>query len=425
MTLLQRLQAEGIQRKGSPERGFRYVTALGKPVTAAERARIEALVLPPAWTDVRIHPSPRAHLQAIGKDKAGRWQYRYHRSFRERQEARKYDRLVHFAEALPKMRKTVQAHLRRPGLGREKVMAGILTILANCFIRPGSQAYADEHGSYGLATLRPKHVKVTGDTVHFDFPGKSGQQQAQSLRDRRVANLVRKLLQVPGRDLFKFIDEEGKVVDVRRRHINAYIKELMGERFSAKDFRTWAGTLVAASALARSAEELSAQKAGQEAEAVARSIGAPPADREAMKKRAAREARERKRMVTAAVKEAAALLGNTPTVCRASYIYPSVLSAFDRGVVVQKYFLNVDELAQHRTFNLHPSEKALLALLKTAPRGAIVASARARGRTTAAQQKARNARDASRTRSAAGSMKRKTQRAQHRRTGRGATRRSI
>ncbi len=358
MTLLERLQAEGIRRKGTPARGFRYLTADGKPVSKADRARIDALVLPPAWTDVYVHPSPRAHLQAVGKDKAGRWQYRYHPSFRERQEARKYDRLVLFAEALPKMRRTVQAHLRQQGLGREKVMAGILTILSQCFIRPGSQVYADEHGSYGLATLRPKHVEVVGDTVRFSFPGKSRQLQEQSLKDRRIANLVRKLLQVPGRDLFKFIDAEGNVVDVRRRHINQYIKEVMGERFSAKDFRTWAGTLVAASALARSAD-------------------------------ASNSARERKKVVTRAVKEAAALLGNTPTVCRASYIYPSVLSSFDRGVVVEKYFRSIDELTGHRSPALHASEKALLTLLKSGPKKALAASARPR-RTSRTEAPSRN-----------------------------------
>jgi DNA topoisomerase-1 len=336
VTLLEQLQARGIRRRGTPRTGFRYVSADGRPLKPRALARVKALKIPPAWTDVYIHPSPRAHLQAVGKDRAGRWQYRYHPAFRQRQEARKYDRLVDFAQALPAMRRTVDAHLRDKGLGRERVMAGILKILSTCFIRPGSQVYADENGSFGLATLRPRHVSVKGDTVHFDFRGKSGTPQHRSMTDRRVARLVRELLAVPGKEVFKFIDDDGRVVDVRRRDINAYIKEVMGEHFTAKDFRTWAGTLVAACALARAA-------------------AAPEP---------APTAAARRRKVASAVKEAAALLGNTPAICRASYVYPSVLSSFERGRVVDRYFDRVEELVTYRGPGLHPSEKALLALLR-------------------------------------------------------------
>ncbi len=364
MTLLERIQQDGLRRKGTPKSGFRYLTADGKAVTREQRERVEALKLPPAWTDVFIHPNPNAHLQAVGKDKAGRWQYRYHARFRQRQEAKKFDRLIGFAESLPAMRARVERDLRRRDLGRERVLAGILQILSTCFIRPGSQVYADENGSYGLATLRPRHVKVKGDCVHFSFPGKSGKQQERTLRDRRVANLVRQLLKVPGKEVFKYLDEDGRPIDVRRRDINVYIKEVMGERFTAKDFRTWAGTLVAACALARAGAEWEAHP--QTAAAVA----------------AKAQARARKKQVVAAVKEAAELLGNTPAICRASYIYPSVLSSFDRGVVVQRHFQSVEELVTHRRPGLHPSERALLRLLKA--QGRPRASASARGRTKAA-----------------------------------------
>src|SRR4051812_4830809 len=281
MTQLDRLQRRGYRRLGTPRSGFRYARADGRPLPAEERERVLALHLPPAWTDVFIAPSPGARLQAVGRDAAGRWQYRYHPAFLRRQQERKYERLLAFARALPAMRRRVAADLRRPGLPRDKVMACVLRTLSMCFMRPGSAAYADENGSIGLATLRPKHVKVRGDTVVFDFPGKSRQRQHRELTDRQVARTVRELLRVRGKELFKWIADDGAVVDVRRRSINEYIKEVMGEHFSAKDFRTWVGTLICACALARAGTE----------------DGETP--------------RARRRKVAEAVKETAAQLGNT------------------------------------------------------------------------------------------------------------------
>ncbi|ATB47889.1 DNA topoisomerase IB [Corallococcus macrosporus] len=342
-TQLERLQRAGIRRRGSPKRGFRYVQPDGRAVSPGERERIDALRLPPAWTDVAIAPSPTARLQAVGRDAAGRWQYRYHASHTRRRDEEKFRRIVSFARALPRMRRRVNADLRKQGLGRDKVMAGILRILGTCFIRPGSQQYAEENGSFGIATLRRRHVRVAGDTVHFDFPGKSGKQQRRQLRDRRVATLVRRLLKVPGRDVFKFVLDDGFVVDVRRRHINEYIQEVMGDQFSAKDFRTWAGTLICACALARARER-------------AKAPGGP-----------VKQTVLKKTMV-AAVKEAAEHLGNTPAVARSSYIYPSVLAMFERGQVVDTWFDSVDELAETRSGSLHCSEKALLDMLDTSRR---------------------------------------------------------
>jgi DNA topoisomerase-1 len=339
MSHIERLQQDGIRRLGSPKSGFRYKRADGKPVSARERERIEALKLPPAWKDVLISASATSRLQAMGKDGAGRWQYRYHDSFVKRREAEKYQRIVDFARALPKLRRRVAADLRKPGLGRDKVMACLLRILGTCFIRPGSQQYADENQSFGLATLRARHVKVKGDTVIFDFPGKSGKQQHRELKDRQVAHVVRECLKLPGRDVFKFVLDDGFIVDVRRRHINEYIQEVMGSRYSAKDFRTWGGTLICACALARAKERVrhEAAKDGRKVE---------------------------KKTMVAAVKEVSEHLGNTPAVARDSYIYPSVLAMFEKGRVVERYFESVDELVQHEKPALHGAEKALLEMLE-------------------------------------------------------------
>jgi DNA topoisomerase I len=338
MTHIERLRENGIRRLGSPKSGFRYKLANGKPLPAKERERIDALKIPPAWTDVLISPSATSKLQALGKDGAGRWQYRYHESFTKQREAEKYQRIVAFARALPKLRRRVAADLRKPGLGRDKVMACLLRILGSCFIRAGSQQYADENQSFGLATLRAKHVKVKGDTVIFDFPGKSGKQQHRELKDRQVARIVRECLKLPGRDVFKFQLDDGFVVDVRRRHINEYIQEVMGAQYSAKDFRTWGGTLICACALARAKERV----------------------KEAAEKEGPKAA---KKTMVAAVKEVAEHLGNTPAVARDSYIYPSVLAMFEKGRVVERYFDSVEELARHEKPSLHGSEKALLEML--------------------------------------------------------------
>jgi DNA topoisomerase I len=258
----------------------------------------------------------------------------YHENHVRRREARKFQRLVKFAEALPKLRATVASHIRQPGLEREPVMGSILRILSTCFLRPGSQVYASENGSYGLATLRPKHVKVKGDVVEFDFKGKSGVQQQRQLKDRHVSRIVRRLLQHPSREVFKYRNGNGEFVDVTGRHINDYIRESMGEHFSAKDFRTWAGTLVCACALAKMGTEIDEKGAA------------------------------RKRKVVQAIKETADILGNTPAVCRGSYICPEIIDSFERGKIINKYFNSLDELMRYRGKKLHAAEKSLLAFMK-------------------------------------------------------------
>jgi DNA topoisomerase-1 len=334
MTKLERLQRTGIKRIGSPARGFRYKTAEGKNANSAGRKRIAELKIPPAWTDVWINPSPSGTVQVIGKDAAGRLQYLYHDNHVKRQETKKFKRMVKFGEALPKMRRTVLSHLRQNTLGKERVLASILRILSTCFLRPGSHVYASENGSFGLATLRPKHVKVKGDVIELDFPGKSKVQQYRQIKDRQVAKVVRALLKHPSREVFKYQNGDGEFVNVTRSHINAYIREVMGESFSAKDFRTWAGTLICACALARAGAEAADGKTA------------------------------RKRRVVEAIKEAAEVLGNTPAVCRSSYICPEILSSFESGKIIDGYFGGADAITAYRGKTLHTAEKSLLKFMK-------------------------------------------------------------
>jgi DNA topoisomerase-1 len=334
MTHIERLQQRGIRRIRKGKRGFIYQTANGGKVRAADAARIKALRIPPAWTDVAINPAPGGRLQAIGQDAAGRWQYIYHSDHVKSQERKKFDRLVHFGRSTPAMRRAVAKHLRQSGLPRGRVMACILKILALSFLRPGSEIYANEHGSYGITTLQSKHVTVKSDRLVFDFSGKSGVQQHHELRNRQVASVVKELLKLPGRRVFQYEGDDGKPVKVTPRHINAYIKEVMGERFTAKDFRTWAGTLICASALAR-------------ANINGDSVLSP------------------KQKVRLALVETAKALGNTPAVCRGSYVCPSILNRFERGQVVRRHLETVDELMARRGTSLHPAERALLQFLKS------------------------------------------------------------
>jgi len=336
MTNLERLQTTGIRRLGRPRRGFRYQSLDGGRVTKSDLERINLLRIPPAWTDVAINSAASGRLQAVGQDAAGRWQYLYHANHTRLQDAKKFRRLIKFAEALPAMRAATAKHLQQPGLTREKVLSSVLRVLSSCFMRPGSEVYASENGSFGIATLRKKHVQVRRDTVGFDFPGKSGVRQQRELKDRRVAKVVRSLLKKPGWRVFQFENENGALVDVTSRHINQYIKEIMGERFSAKDFRTWAGTLVCACALAR--------------------VGTDEEDTPTA----------RKSKIVAAIKETSEALGNTPAVCRGSYICPAILDSFERGKVVDKCVMTLDAYLRFRGKGLHSAEKALVRFLKQA-----------------------------------------------------------
>ena len=285
--------------------GFSYRDADGKPVRdEATLERIRALVLPPAWTDVWICASPRGHIQATGRDARGRKQYRYHHLWNQAQAGEKFERLIAFGRLLPKLRAQVERDLRRRGLPREKVLAAVVALMELTLIRIGNTEYAKTNKSFGLTTLRDRHAEITASGAVFEFRGKSGKVHRTGFRDRRLARIVKACQDVPGQRLFQYLDESGERRAVESSDVNAYIREAMGEGFSAKDIRTWAGTLYAARGL----------------------VELPPA----------KDAAEAKRRVVVTVKAAAALLGNTAAVCRSSYIHPLVLEAYERGALPLK-----------------------------------------------------------------------------------------
>ena len=288
----------GITRR-KRGKGFSYHHPDGSAVEPEEKARIEALVIPPAWTDVWICPLPDGHIQATGRDARGRKQYRYHDRWREVRDANKYERLSEFAEGLPKLRARLDEHLALRGLPQEKVLAAVVKLLDETLIRVGNDAYAEENESYGLTTIEGDHVDVEGATINFEFKGKSGVEHALSLRDRRLASIVQACQELPGEDLFGYLDAEGKAVDVTSTMVNDYLRELTGANVTAKHFRTWGGTVVAAELLAP--------------------LPVPETKAEA------------KSNVLAAVDEAAAKLGNTRTVCRNCYVHPRVPTAYEEG----------------------------------------------------------------------------------------------
>jgi DNA topoisomerase-1 len=285
--------------------GFSYRDAEGRPVTDAQTLeRIRALVIPPAWTDVWICPSARGHIQCTGRDQKGRKQYRYHPDWRQDRDAIKYDRVIAFGRALPRLRKRVEADLARRGLPREKVLAAVIAVMEITLIRVGNEEYARTNRSFGLTTLRDRHAKISTGGAVFEFRGKSGKVHQTGFRDRRLARIVKACQDIPGQRLFQYVGEDGQRRGVESADVNAYIREVLGDDFSAKDFRTWAGTLSAARGL----------------------VMHPPAA----------TAAEAKRNVVACVKAVAGLLGNTAAVCKGSYIHPLVLESYERGVLPLK-----------------------------------------------------------------------------------------
>ena len=289
----------GIRRTAAGD-GFHYHDPKGRPVTDEKALdRIRALAIPPAWTDVWICPRATGHIQATGRDVKGRKQYRYHPDWSAHAAETKFERLPEFARALPKLRRRVEADLNRRGPSREKVLATAVRLLELTLIRVGNAQYAKQNRSYGLTTLHKRHLEVDGAALTFAFKGKSGVEHEVRVRDRRLATVVRGLRELPGQQLFKYRDADGALCAVTSDDVNAYIREAMGDQFSAKDFRTWAGTVSAARAL-------------REME--------PPAS-----------PTEAKRRITVCVKAVAGLLGNTPTVCRSSYVHPRVFELFEAG----------------------------------------------------------------------------------------------
>jgi DNA topoisomerase I len=291
--------APGIARK--PWRsGFRYLDPEGRPVRdAATLARIRALAVPPAWREVWICPLADGHLQASGRDARRRKQYRYHARWREIRDETKYGRMAQFARALPRIRARVRQDLALPGLPREKILATVVHLLETTRIRVGNEEYARDNASYGLTTLRARQVRVNGATIRFRFRGKSGVEHEIALSDRRMAGIVRRIQDLPGYELFQYLDEDGTRRVVESSDVNAYIREAAGDDFTSKDFRTWAGTVLAARALLACAP--------------VQSIG------------------EGRRNVAAAIEEVARHLGNTKAVCRKCYVHPAVLEGYLEG----------------------------------------------------------------------------------------------
>ncbi len=276
---------------------FEYLDTAGKRIRDEQcLVRIKRLAIPPAWTDVWICPSPNGHIQATGRDARRRKQYRYHDRWREIRDEDKFGRLAAFAQALPKIRRQIAKDMKLPGLSRQKVLATVVRLLERTFIRVGNEEYARENKSFGLTTMKNRHVKVRGPNVRFRFRGKSGRQHEVDVTDRRIAKIIAKCQELPGQDLFQFVSDKGDVQDVTSQDVNGYLREITGEDFTAKDFRTWAGTLLAV--LALNAQEPFETK------------------------------KQAKANVKAAVCAVAELLGNTPAICRKCYVHPAVFEAY-------------------------------------------------------------------------------------------------
>lgn len=315
----------GIRRE---KRGssFAYIGPDGRPITDEdELRRIKSLAVPPAYTDVWICPVANGHLQATGRDARGRKQYRYHKRFREIRDETKYERMLAFADRLPAIRRRIETDLALPGLPREKVLAAVVQLLESTAIRIGNDEYAKENNSYGLTTMQNRHATVDGSSIRFSFRGKSGVRHAIDLRDRRLARIVRRCQDLPGQQLFEYVDDDGCAHAVGSSEVNEYIREISSEDFSAKDFRTWLGTVTCATLLC----------AGEAAETQT----------------------ERKTRAGEVIKDVAKRLGNTPAVCRKCYVHPDVLDAYMEGR------LQLQREARH-TEGLLPEELFVLALLR-------------------------------------------------------------
>ena len=312
---------------------FEYLDSEGKPIRDEQRLlRIKRLAIPPAWTDVWICPSPNGHIQATGRDARRRKQYRYHDRWRELRDENKYDRMVVFGNALLKIRRRVNKDLALPGLPRNKVLATIVQLLERTFIRIGNEEYARDNKSFGLTTMKNRHVDVKGSKLRFRFRGKSGREHEVDVTDRRTARLVSKLQDLPGQDLFQYLDDDGEVRDVKSQDVNDYLREITGEDFTAKDFRTWAGTVLAAIAL--------------------NAVGTFETKKQA------------KANIKQAIGAVAKILGNTPAICRKCYIHPAVLETYLDGKTIEGLKKKTEE-ALEETVDLREGEAAILKWLQT------------------------------------------------------------
>jgi DNA topoisomerase I len=321
----------GIRRKRVGKH-FSYIDIQGKPIhDADELQRIRSLGIPPAWKKVWICPDPQGHLQATGRDAKGRKQYRYHVSWREVRDSTKYDHMIAFGEMLPSMRERIHHDLSLPGLPREKVLATVVRLLDTTMIRIGNEEYSKENHSFGLTTLHNQHVDIAGSKIHFHFRGKSGKEHMIDIRDKQLAKIVKRCQDLPGYELFEYIDEQGIVRTLDSSDVNEYLREISGQNFTAKDFRTWGGTVIAA----RSLQELGSAETQTQS----------------------------KKNIVQAIKNAAEHLGNTPAICRNCYVHPGIIDAYMEGSLGE--FLAQQEQSSSRKaqHELHAGETSVLAFL--------------------------------------------------------------
>jgi DNA topoisomerase-1 len=296
----------GIRRVPSGE-GFRYIDADDKPVNDTETlARIKSLVIPPAWSSVWISPRADGHIQAVGWDAKGRKQYRYHPEYRAVRDLIKFDRMQAFGKALARIRQIANRDLARPGMPKRKVLAAVVKLLETTYIRIGNEEYAEENGSFGLTTLRNQHCQILGGVLKFKFRGKSGQHHEITLEDQRLARIIRKCKDIPGSSLFEYLDEDGQPQTLESGDVNIYLREISGGDFTAKDFRTWGGTCLAANYLL---QELAQQESDDSTAKAAKSA------------------------LVDVVKNVACKLGNKPATCRKYYIHPAILESFTAGTL--------------------------------------------------------------------------------------------
>jgi DNA topoisomerase-1 len=322
----------GIRRK-KVGKGFYYISSQGAKVEdQKELSRIRKLAVPPAWTDVWICANPNGHIQATGRDARGRKQYRYHAAFREVRESTKYEHMVELAKSLPAIRRKLAEHMALKGIPREKVLATIVHLLETTLIRVGNDSYAKENKSYGLTTLKNNHVAVNGAQLKFHFKGKSGKTWRLQVTNRRVAKVVRACQDLPGQELFQYMEDGGVLRDVTSADVNAYLKEITQRDITAKDFRTWHGTVLAALAL-------------QEVQTFD--------SKAAFKKN-----------VKAAIERVASRLGNTATICRKCYVHPEILQAYAEGELMLQVKAGIEDELRNDPPKLTPEEAAVLALLE-------------------------------------------------------------
>ncbi len=325
-------QMPGIRRERSGS-GFRYRYPTGELVhDEAVWQRIKSLVIPPAWKDVWICPDPYGHLQATGRDQRGRKQSRYHPHWRQTRDETKYARMIQFARALPQIRKRVNRDLALPGLPRNKVLATVVRLLEVSLIRVGNDEYARENASFGLTTMRNRHVAVRGSTLRFHFRGKSGKWHNVDIEDARLAKIVRTCQDLPGQELFQFVSDEGERQAINSEDVNQYLRDISGEDFTAKDFRTWAGTVLAALALSQF-ERFDSQT------------------------------RAKKNLVQA-IEAVAERLGNTPAVCRKCYVHPEVINAYLDGALIKTLKQRAEHQLADTLDRLRPAEAAVLTFLQ-------------------------------------------------------------